>query len=134
MIQPRIFYLISGIVAVLLGVASRVLHTGFTAIDKYLGDALYAVLVYILLGVAWPGMALARKALVACALMVGIEAFQLTQIPARMAKSGSLALKLGAIILGTSFSWYDLLAYAGGIVLAFLIDRTLRQTPPNVAR
>ena len=125
MTQPRIFYLISGIVVVLIGVASRVLHSGLTVVDKYLGDALYAVLVYILLGVARPGMAPARKALVACALMAAIEAFQLTQVPAWMAKSGALALKLGAIILGTSFSWYDLLAYAFGILLIFVIDRTL---------
>jgi len=128
MTQPRIFYLISGIVVVLIGVASRVLHTGLVAIDKYLGDVLYAVLVYILLGIARPGMAPARKALAACALMVAIEAFQLTQIPARMAKSGTLALKFGAIILGTSFSWYDLLAYALGILLIFVIDCAGRKT------
>jgi Protein of unknown function (DUF2809) len=131
--QHRAFYLISAIVVVLIGVASRLFHSGLPPIDKYLGDALYAILVYILLSIAWLGVAPARKALAAGVLMAAIEIFQLSYIPARMAKSGNLALKLGAIILGTSFSWYDLLAYAVGILLVFMLDRMLRQTPADVA-
>jgi hypothetical protein len=132
--QQRTLYLIWGIVMVLIGVVSRMLHSGLPAIDKYLGDALYAVLVYILLSIAWPGTAPAHKALAAFALVAVIEAFQLSHIPARMARSGNLALKLGAIVLGTSFSWYDLLAYAGGILLIFLLDRALKQGPTTVSR
>jgi len=29
-----------------MGILSRVVHTGFTIFDKYLGDALYAMMVY----------------------------------------------------------------------------------------
>ncbi len=34
---------------------------------------------------------------------------------------------LGGLILGWGFSWGDLLAYAGGVAVCFIIDRQLTQ-------
>ncbi|MCB0110903.1 MAG: DUF2809 domain-containing protein, partial [Caldilineaceae bacterium] len=64
---------------ILLGIFSRLVTTGFVLWDKYLGDALYAILVYLLLSlVRW--RSLERKAFVALLIMVAIESFQLTGI------------------------------------------------------
>lgn len=54
--------------------------------------------------------------------MIAIEAFQLTGVPARFAASGNTMLRLLAILLGTTWSWRDLLGYAVGIVVGALLD------------
>jgi hypothetical protein len=45
-------FCIVGIIA--LGILSRVVHTGFSVFDKYLGDALYAAMVYGILRLGSP--------------------------------------------------------------------------------
>lgn len=124
--RQRTFYLIFAVLMVLAGVASRAFHSGAPLLDKYLGDALYAILIYILIGAGWPDMAIKRRALAAFALVGAIEVFQITGVPARLARSGSPALKIAAIVLGTKFSWYDLLAYAVGILVVCLLEWKLR--------
>jgi hypothetical protein len=126
-ISQRTIYLLSIALVLILGVASRVFHTGLALIDKYLGDALYAILVYLLLSLAWGGRAAGRKAALAGAIVLAIEAFQLTGIPARLARSDSLALRLLAVALGMKWSWWDVLAYAVGIAAFALFDRVMKE-------
>ena len=42
---------LAGIIA--MGIISRLVHTGLVVFDKYLGDALYAAMVYSILRVLW---------------------------------------------------------------------------------
>ena len=44
-------FCLAGIIAV--GILSRVVHTGLLVFDKYLGDALYAAMVYAILRLSW---------------------------------------------------------------------------------
>lgn len=88
-------------------------------LDKYLGDALYAAMVYVLFRLTGR---VARVALWAGVAMVAIEFFQLTHIPADMLRSRYLAIRVCARLLGTDFSVRDLLAYAVGIGCIALID------------
>ena len=106
---------LGGIIA--LGVVSRVLPVGFVLWDKYLGDALYAAMVYCILRWIWeaPPRKLAQASMV---VMTAIEAFQLT----------GLASGLVGRVLGTHFSWLDLLAYAVGIVFSLWVDQRARMT------
>lgn len=122
-------YLVLALLTIVGGALSRMLHSGVPLLDKYLGDALYAVLVYLLLRALQPGRRPLLAALVALALMAAIESFQLTGIPAIMAHSGNFILRLAAIALGTGFHWYDLLAYAIGIMSAALADMFLLWRP-----
>lgn len=105
-----------GIIA--LGILSRVVHTGLPIFDKYLGDALYAAMVYQLLR-------LRRKVAVlpAAVIMTGLELFQLTGLPAQLLASEHLAVRLCARLLGTEFSFLDLLAYAVGIACVYSVER-----------
>ena len=66
------------------GMLSRILPIGWTLWDKYLGDALYAAMVYIIIRLAfrWPPTSIALFAMM---LMTVIELFQLTLIPAHLA-------------------------------------------------
>ena len=109
--------LLPGIIA--LGIASRVVHTGWVLFDKYLGDALYAVMVYVLVSLIWPVSSL-RKAAAAMAIMTAIEVFQLTLIPAHLLTSRHLAVRIFARLLGTDFSFLDLTAYAVGIFVIWI--------------
>jgi hypothetical protein len=120
--SQRIIYSLSSLFIVLAGVASRVLHSGIRLIDHDLGEALYAGLAYVLLGIVWPQLRPARKALITTGAMLVIEAFQITGVPARFAASGNTGLKLLAIVLGTTWSWRDLLGYAVGITVVALVD------------
>jgi len=101
------------------GLLSRAVRTGWVAFDKYLGDALYAVMVYAILRLAGRVRPVGLWAVVT---MAAIECFQLTGIPAGMVRSDSFAMKIAGRLLGTEFGWLDLLAYAVGIGCVAMVD------------
>lgn len=108
---------------------------GHPLIDKYAGDALYAVLLYLVIRTLWPAYTtLPRCALAAVLGMICIESFQLTGIPLAMRQSVSSLLKLISIALGTKFSWLDLLAYALGLTAVVMVDRSIeiRREPREI--
>jgi hypothetical protein len=113
---------LAGIVA--MGILSRVVHTGLLVFDKYLGDALYATMVYTILRLLCRSASVALPAMV---VMVGIELFQLTMIPAHMLGSEHLIIRICARLIGTEFSFLDLLAYGVGIGCVYLADSTSSQ-------
>ena len=116
---------LGGIIA--LGVFSRMAPLGFVLWDKYLGDALYAAMVYCI--IRWIRVAPAYKtALASMAAMTAIEAFQLTGIARIWLGSSSAAVRIVARLMGTEFSWLDLLAYAIGIAVLAAIDHRARMT------
>ena len=113
---------IVGIIA--MGILSRVIHTGVAVFDKYLGDALYAMMVYgILRLLSGP----AASAVCAIVVMTAIELFQLTMIPAHMLASERLITRICARLLGVGFSFLDLLAYGVGIGCIYLVDSSQRK-------
>lgn len=113
------FWIRSALGIIVLGLLSRSVTTGWIVIDKYLGDALYAAMVYALLRVVLRAGPAAAGAAV---LMAAIESFQLTGIPARMLASGNGLTRVVARLLGVQFGWADLLAYAVGIGLLWAFD------------
>ena len=104
-----------------LGIGSRLIHTGWILFDKYLGDALYAAMFYLLIGLI-KDVAPKINAIVTLLLMIVIECFQLTLIPAQLYASGNELLKIVAVLLGLQFAWGDLLAYAVGIGVVAAAD------------
>jgi Protein of unknown function (DUF2809) len=108
-------------VIIVLGIASRVVHTGWIVFDKYLGDALYAAMAYTLIGL-FTRIGPLPKAVIAMSIMTVIELFQLTMVPAHMALSSHIAVRIAARLLGTEFSLLDLLAYGVGILGVFFAD------------
>ena len=106
-----------GIIA--MGILSRVVHTGLAVFDKYLGDALYAMMVYGILRLLSGSAVSAVGAMVA---MTAIELFQLTMIPAHMLASEHLMVRVCARLIGVEFSFLDLLTYGAGIGCIYLID------------
>ncbi|NUL48947.1 DUF2809 domain-containing protein [Cellulosimicrobium funkei] len=85
------------------------------------GDALYAVLVYLLVAWCVPWESPRVVAGVAVALCWLIELFQLTGLPLALAEAWWPA----RLVLGTGFAWVDLLAYAAGVLVAGAADAAL---------
>ena len=117
--QPRLSWLFCILAFITIGIISRVTHTGLPFFDKYLGDALYAMMVYAILRLFWRP---STSALFAMLAMTMIESFQLTMIPARMLASEHPIARIFARLLGVEFSLRDLLAYAVGIGCLYLVD------------
>jgi hypothetical protein len=121
-LKSRTYWILclSGIIAV--GILSRVVHTGLLVFDKCLGDALYAAMVYTILRLFWSAAARARLAVSAMAIMAVIELFQLTMIPAHLLANEHVMVRICARLMGTEFSFLDLLTYAVGIACIYLAD------------
>lgn len=111
-------YLLTLAGTITLGLASRLRPIGWYPYDKSLGDALYAVAVYLALALARPGWRPASRAGAALGLCLAVEAFQLTGIPARYASITPVRW-----LLGTHFAWHDIACYVVGIGTIALLDR-----------
>jgi hypothetical protein len=114
-----------GILAAIIaaGLLSRALHTGYAIFDKYLGDALYAAMVYVLLRLT---NRVEHVAIWSSVAMVVIELFQLTGFAAGMLRNGSPGDRVLARLLGTEFSMLDLTAYGVGIAGIAAVARLRR--------
>ncbi|WP_281269075.1 DUF2809 domain-containing protein [Citricoccus nitrophenolicus] len=85
------------------------------------GDALYAVLIYLLIALVLPAR---PRVLVAGLALAGCLAVELLQLTGLSADLGALWPPL-RLVLGTTFGFADLVAYAGGVALAYATDRLL---------
>lgn len=122
MATKRMVLVVLAISVIALGVGSRRLEFESPLLNKYLGDALYAVMFYLFLSLIWErGRPLLKAALV-WLLMVSIELFQLTGIPLKLRREESVLARSASILLGTEFSWLDLLAYLAGIAMIVTVD------------
>jgi hypothetical protein len=120
-------WLAAGFMAVIaLGLASRKYPFLFPAIlGKYPGDALWALMV--LLGCAFwrPRATTGRLALTALAISCLVEFSQLYQAPWINAIRHTT---MGHLVLGSTFSWLDMVAYAVGISAGALLDAVSRKS------
>jgi hypothetical protein len=48
-LTSRLSWVVCAVIIIAVGILSRVVHTGFAVFDKYLGDSLYAMMVYAIL-------------------------------------------------------------------------------------
>jgi hypothetical protein len=120
MIRAR--YLALAALTVAAGLSSRAIHTGWYAIDKSLGDALYAGLIYWLLGLIQPCTRVRLRAAIAVSICFAIEAFKLTGLPMTWSDS-----RLSRLIFGTTPSVHNLICYLAGIAAAAVLDGRIRQ-------
>jgi hypothetical protein len=88
-------------------------------LGKYPGDALWALMVYW--AVAWliPGASIRKVALLALVVSYADEISQLYQAPWLNAIRKTT---LGHLVLGSAFSWLDMLAYTIGVAVGAAID------------
>jgi hypothetical protein len=109
--------LAGAVIALGLLLRSRLFETP-PLIRKYGADALWSLLVLLLVAIVAPKWPPLRLAIAAFAFSCIIEFSQLYHAP----WIDSLrATRPGALVLGSVFNWPDFPAYAGGIAVGFLL-------------
>jgi hypothetical protein len=110
------------------GLGSRALLSGLPA--KIAGDALYTVLVYVLVLVARPDARIRSAFAIALGVSFAVELAQLTPYPAWLS-SKHVILRL---VFGTTFGFVDLLGYLVGAVFAATLHHYARKRALGLAR
>lgn len=87
-----------------------------------LGDALWAMMMFWWIGVIAPRMQRTMRAALAYAVCAAVEVGQLYHAPWIDAVR---ATRVGHLVLGSGFDPRDLLAYAVGVAVAVLSERTV---------
>ncbi|CAN5267019.1 DUF2809 domain-containing protein [soil metagenome] len=123
--RNRLLYSILTSIVLLLGLASRHFFGEIPVVRSYVGDGLWALMVFFgfaLVFNRWPTRTVALATLL---FSFGIEVSQLYHAPWI---DGIRATRFGGLILGFSFVWSDLLCYSLGIAVGFLVETVLIPT------
>jgi len=94
------------------------------------GDALYAVLIYLLLVFLFPRAPRTVPAALAIIFCTGIELLQLTDVPSTLTE----AFPPAVLAFGASFDQRDLLVYAFAVIAVMMVDVILSRTATGTAR
>ena len=111
----RLYYFLALFITLILGILSR----KTTVVPLFIGDILYAVLIYFGFRFLIIKSEKSTSLLFSLLFCFGIEFLQLVQIDWLIAIRKT---SLGHYIFGQGFLWSDLLCYVIGTLLAFLID------------
>ena len=123
-IRRNRFWLGAGCALVIaLGLASRRYPGWLPAfVGKYPGDALWALMVFLGCSGCWPRASTSRIAGLAFAASCLVEFSQLYRAPWLNALRATTP---GHLVLGSTFAWPDIAAYAVGVAMGVGIDATL---------
>ena len=117
-------YFFLTVFTIFLGLSSRKFSIIFPEIiNQYLGDALWALMVYWLFRFLKPSWNFLNTSLIALLFSYSIEISQLYRAPWL---DSIRKTTLGGLILGFGFLWSDILAYSIGVLFGFLIDSLIR--------
>jgi len=110
------------LLTVIAGLSSRHFPLGFRLWDKFLGDALYAVAVYLVIALFLPRASPVALVLLGSMACLGIELFKLTGYPAAW-----IRFPVSRLLFGSTFALENLVCYAAGSGAAAAIDALLRR-------
>ncbi len=120
-------YISSTLLVVCLGLLSRKFSFLLPdAINTYLGDALWAVMIYLIMATIVKSWSVNRVALYSILFCYIIELSQLYHAPWIDVIRNT---RLGGLILGFGFLWSDILAYSIGVTTLFLIEKIIYKKP-----
>lgn len=124
-LRPRLFFVVLAASTIALGLLVHLRGSGLLApvARDVIGDTLYAVMMVWIAGAFAPRLSPRQRWAVAVGLCVAIELSQLYHAPALDAIRATL---LGHLVLGSSFDWRDLWVYAGGSLVAVMIEKAIR--------
>lgn len=114
---------------VVIGLWSRQLP----GVPGSVGDLLWSTMVFFLVCAGWPRAGRCRSGAVALTISWVVE---LTQLFHPLWLDRIRGTTVGHLVLGSTFVWTDLLAYAAGVATGIVISRLLlppipsRQVPP----
>lgn len=117
-LKSRIYYFTLFLFIIFLGICSR----KTTFIPLWIGDFLYAVMIYFLVRIFLPFKNAFSIALLSLLICYSIEFLQLYQ--------GEWMIELrktlfGRYVIGQGFLWEDILAYTFGIITVFVFEKII---------
>jgi hypothetical protein len=119
--RNRFLYIILLFITILTGLASRHFSNILPQwVHSYLGDTLWAFMVFLMFGFIFPGKDTRWIAIYALVFSFGIEISQLyhsSWIDALRAN------RLGGLILGFGFLWSDLICYTVGVSFGCVMEK-----------
>ena len=122
--RNRLLYAMFTILVIILGLSSRKFAFALPALlNDYLGDALWALMIFIGFGFLFPKIATKKLAFISLMFCYGIEVSQLYHAEWI---DNIRATTLGGLVLGYGFLWSDLVAYTIGVGVGFLFEFILR--------
>lgn len=117
--RVRYLFLIFGTIA--LGLASRYFAQYLPdVVNLGLGDALYALMMYWMVGFLFPHVSILRITLLSLSICFLIETSQLIQSDWLISLRKT---RVGALVLGSGFLWSDWLAYSLGVAFGFGLEK-----------
>ncbi|MDQ7236436.1 DUF2809 domain-containing protein [Bacillus pacificus] len=123
--RNRLLYATFTILVIILGLSSRKFAFALpTLLNDYLGDALWALMIFIGFGFLFPKIETKKLTFISLMFCYGIEVSQLYH--AEWIDS-IRATTLGGLVLGYGFLWSDLVAYTIGVGIGFLFELILRK-------
>lgn len=122
--RNRLLYATFTIIVIILGLSSRKFAFALPELlNDYLGDALWALMIFIGFGFLFPKIETNKLAFISLIFCYGIEMSQLYHAEWI---DNIRATTLGGLVLGCGFLWSDLVAYTIGIGVGFLFEFILR--------
>lgn len=119
------------LIAMTIGAGLLVHRFGGGAVGDITGDALYAVMICLLLAFIVPNARPVWRALAAVVVCFGIELLQLTGLP----QAWSAVFPPAQLLFGVGFDPRDLVVYASAILIATLVEVLIgRMLRPSVRR
>ncbi len=120
--RSRRRYIAAILVVILVGLPARLIPAQYLPdlYVSYAGDALWALMIFLLLGWCFPRARTRTLFIAALVITYGIEFSELYQADwINQLRS----IKLFGLILGYTFLWSDLVAYTCGITAGLLIEK-----------
>ncbi|HEK9098960.1 DUF2809 domain-containing protein [Bacillus pfraonensis] len=118
--RNRLLYAVLTITVIILGLVSRKFAYALPdLLNDYLGDALWALMIFIGFGFLFHKMGTQKVALLSLLFCYGIEMSQLYHAEWI---DNIRATTLGGLVLGYGFLWSDLLAYTIGVGVGMLCE------------
>ncbi|MEH0155454.1 DUF2809 domain-containing protein [Limibacter armeniacum] len=118
--RNRVQYFLMVIAVIGLGLLSRTSVIP-SIIYPYLGDALYALMIYFIIGFCFPNKKSISIMLICIGICFLIEISQLYKADWIMLVR---SYKIGSLILGHGFLWSDLICYSFGGLVGYVIEKT----------
>lgn len=93
-------------------------------LNDYLGDALWALMIFVGFGFLFPKIETKKLAFISLIFCYGIEISQLYHAPWI---DNIRATTIGGLVLGYGFLWSDVVAYTIGVGIGMLCEFMLRK-------
>lgn len=127
LLKSRVFFIIAILITISLGLLSRASFVDNSGIIYlYVGDALWASLIFWLVCLIMPKVSISYQLVIALLFCFSIEFSQLYQ--AQWINT-IRATTLGGLVLGFGFKFSDLVAYSIGVALSVNLKYLLIELP-----